>query len=44
MFTLEVRLRTGVTKDLHSMIYAGVPADEDAHLIAAEALREMGLE
>ena len=43
-------IANGVTKDeirevlLHSMIYAGVPAGVEAHTVAADTLREMGLE
>ena len=43
-------ITNGVTKDeirevlLHSMIYAGVPAGVEAHTVAADTLREMGLE
>ena len=43
-------ITNGVTKDeirevlLHSMIYAGIPAGVEAHGVAAETLREMGLE
>jgi 4-carboxymuconolactone decarboxylase len=43
-------IANGVTKDeirevlLHSMIYAGIPAGVEAHAVAAETLREMGLE
>ena len=43
-------IANGVTKEeirevlLHSMIYAGIPAGVEAHQVAAETLREMGLE
>ncbi|MGH7806127.1 MAG: carboxymuconolactone decarboxylase family protein [Candidatus Binatia bacterium] len=43
-------IANGVTKDeirevlLHSMIYAGIAAGAEAHAVAAETLREMGLE
>ncbi len=43
-------IANGVTKDeirevlLHATIYAGLPAGVEAHRVAAETLREMGLE
>jgi 4-carboxymuconolactone decarboxylase len=43
-------IANGVTKEeirevlLHSMVYAGIPAGVEAHLAAAETLRELGLE